>query len=276
MNQGDIEYAVGCTRAEGWSSQTRHAFEDSLAYDPDGCFIAEMNGYRAGMCVATAYQRHGFIGMLIVSPKYRCAGLGTALFSHAVNYLFDRGIKNVSLDADPPGIPIYQKAGFRPMCHSLRFNGTIFGKQHPKVHTISPKDLEQVCALDSELFGDDRSFFLRRTQARFPEMCFVAKKDTSIVGYILAHPGEGVVSVGPWAMLPEVLHPLALLENLALAFPGEQLRIGVLENNPEAIRLLKATQGLVESEPSWRMVLGDANRLGQSEFLYAIGSPAKG
>jgi len=67
-----------------------------------------------------------------------------------------------------------------------------------------------------------------------------------------------------------------LLEQLALAVPGERLRIGVLESNQHAVSLLRATPGLVEGLPSWRMVLGESQSLGDHPWLYAIGSAAKG
>ena len=276
MISGDVEFAFKCTRAEGWSGQTHLVFEDFLAYDPHGCFIAEVNGRHAGICVATAYQRHGFIGTLIVVPEFRGGGLGTTLFTYAVQYLIDRGMKSISLEGDPSGIPIYQKAGFHHICRSLRFNGKISGKLHPNIQPMSSKDLEAVCSLDFELFGDDRSFFLRRKHERYPEICFVAIEDGKILGYMLANPGEGVLSVGPWAALPVLEHPLALLEHLALAVPDVRLRIGVLESNQPAVTPLSVMPGLFESEPSWRMVRGDDKGPGLSECLYAIGSPAKG
>jgi GNAT superfamily N-acetyltransferase len=276
MTPADIDFAAACTRAEGWSGQTGHVFEDFLAYDPNGCFIAEVDGYQAGICVATAYRRHGFIGTLIVTPEFRQAGNGTKLFTHAVRYLLDWGVQTVSLDGDAPGIPIYLKFGFRKVCLSLRFNGNIAGVKKPYIQQMTFKDLEKVLALDLEQFGDDRSFFLRRKFERYPELSFIARPGEMLFGYLFASPGEGVISVGPWAMLPKLAPPLALLEHLSEVVPGELLRIGVLESNQSAVALLRATLGLTENEPSWRMVLGDEQWPGSSEWLYAIGSPAKG
>ena len=276
MKPADIGFAAVCARAEGWSGQTGHVFEGFLAYDPKGCFIAEVAGQQAGICVATAYQRHGFIGTLIVAPNFRRAGIGTKLFTHAVRYLLDFGVQTISLDGDTPGIPIYLKAGFRKVCLSLRFNGSIPGVEKPYIQPMSLNDLEAVFALDFELFGDDRSFFLRRKYEHNPELSLVAKQDGTLFGYLLASPGEGVISVGPWAARPEMANPLALLERLALVVPDGPLRIGVLESNHPAVAHLRAMPGLIECEPSWRMVLGDARWPGSSAWLYAIGSPAKG
>jgi GNAT superfamily N-acetyltransferase len=276
MKPSDIDFATACTCAEGWAGQTRLVFDDFLAHDPKGCFIAEVKGQRAGICVATAYKQHGFIGMLIVTMDYRGHGLGTALFTHSVGYLSNRGIGSIALDADPLGIPIYEKAGFRKVCRSLRFNGNILGESHPPIQPMLPYDFRAVCTKDEELFGDDRSFFLRRKYERNPERCFVAKEDDALLGYLLADTGDKVISVGPWAVCPELSRPLALLQQLALVIPGKRMRIGVLESNKPVATLLRAMPGLVESEPSWRMVLGKEDIPNRSQWLYAIGSPAKG
>jgi len=67
MTPNDLAFAAGLARAEGWRSETRLSFEDFLAHDPGGCFIAEVDGQPAGMCVATRYRQNGFIGELIVA-----------------------------------------------------------------------------------------------------------------------------------------------------------------------------------------------------------------
>jgi ribosomal protein S18 acetylase RimI-like enzyme len=276
MEPADLDFAAACTHAEGWSAETRPAFEDFLAYHPAGCFIAQASRQPAGLCVATPYLRHGFIGALIVLPEHRGRGLGTALFSRAVEHLQDSNILSIALDGDAAGIPIYEKAGFRKICCSLRFYGRVPGRAHSYIRQMSPSDLEWVCRLDAELFGDERSFFLWRSFERYPNLCFVAGQAGAPLGYLFARQGEGLISVGPWAVLPELTHPLALLEQLAMVEEGERLRIGVLESNQSAVRILRAASGLVEGPASWRMVLGQGNGPGDNQSLYAIGSAARG
>jgi ribosomal protein S18 acetylase RimI-like enzyme len=276
MEPADLDFAAACIRNEGWRGDTRQSVADFLAYDPKGCLIAEIEGQRAGLCIATGYRHSGFIGELIVVPEQRRHGIGTALFTHAVDYLHSIGVSCIALDADAPGIPIYEKAGFRKMHRSLRFYGNVTGKANPSIRQMSPTDMQQICLLDAQLFGDDRSFFLRRILERCPEFCFIAEQDGELVGYLLARPGQGVLSVGPWALRPEQPHPLALLEQLALVVPFERLRIGVLETNQLAAALLRSTPGLAEGQACWRMLLGEGNSPGEHKWLYAVGSAAKG
>lgn len=276
MKPADLDFAAACIRAEGWLSESRLAIEDFMAYDPAGCFIAEVDGQRAGLCVATGYLHHGFIGELIVVPEQRGHGIGTALFTYAMEYLQARGVHTIALDGDAPGVPIYEKAGFRKVCRSLRFYGSIPGGKHSYVRKMSHADLEVVCRLDADLFGADRSFFLRRKVSGYPNLCFIAEQTDALLGYLVARPGEGVIAIGPWAVNPRLAHPLALLEQLSLVALGKRLRIGVLESNQPAVLLLRATPGLVEGQASWRMMLGEGSGFGDHQWLYAIGSAAKG
>ncbi len=91
----------------------------------------------------------------------------------------------------------------------------------------------------------------------------------------MARPGDGVLAVGPWAALaPEDAAPL--LEHLASEHGSEYFRLGVLERNAEATRLLRSWPGLQEGIHSWFMARGASERLGNHPALYAIGSGAKG
>jgi GNAT superfamily N-acetyltransferase len=275
MTPSDLEFAFGLVQAEDWRSETRQTFEDFLVHDPAGCFFAEFEDQPAGMCIATRYRQNGFVGELIVAPQFRHHGVGTALFARAVTYLQDTGVANIYLDADPPGIPLYEKAGFRKVCLSRRFNGLVTGRESAQVHPATAANLTMLIRVDRALFGDDRSFFLRRRFERHPEMCFVAEDGRQLLGYILAHPGDGVINVGPWGALPGLSARL-LLERLALAVPGATLRIGALDSNPRAVELLRSLPDLQEDAPCWRMALGPQDTLGSSGWLYAIGSPAAG
>lgn len=294
MRAEHLDFAAALVQQEGWYSQTREVFEDFLAYDPGGCFVAVDGGAVAGaaaavgVCVGVRYQRTGFIGELIVVPEQRGRGTGTALFHHALAYA-SRGMDLVALDADAPGVPIYQKAGFEVRTRSLRFYGHVPGRQHPCVRPMTGDDLPYVIRLDLGLFGDDRGFFLCRRFERCPELCFVLEGKTGLNGYIMGSPGVGLLTVGPWAVQPGIADPGALLEHLACFTGGQKLRIGVLETRTEAVAWLRRCPGLAEGEPSLRMVLdqppnpvygtrplGMPAGPGDRPGTWAIGSPAKG
>jgi hypothetical protein len=137
-------------------------------------------------------------------------------------------------------------------------------------------DLETITSLDRDLFGADRSFFLHRRLQNQPTLCHTLHRAEEIVGYAMARPGNGVLTVGPWVAPTADSTALNLLKAVAHESCGALLRIGVLESNPAAVDLIRSTATFEEGEPSWRMVLGPDVGLGQNDRVLAIGSPAKG
>src|SRR5512136_2214277 len=125
MLLSDLDFAASCTAAEGWRSETRPVFEGYLTYDPAGCLVAEMSGERVGICVATGYGPCGFIGELIVSQEWRGRGIGRQLLESAVENLRSRGAASIFLDGVPAAVPLYERAGFRRVCRSMRLTGTL-------------------------------------------------------------------------------------------------------------------------------------------------------
>jgi ribosomal protein S18 acetylase RimI-like enzyme len=276
MQPADLDFAAACTAAEGWSSEIRREFEGFFAHDPQGCLIAEAGGQPIGIGVATSYGAAGFVGELIVVPAWRGRGVGRRLLEQAVGYLQARGAHSIYLDGVPAAVSLYERAGFRKVCRSLRFIGSLPGQKHPGVCPMRPEHLPDVSRLDRQAFGADRGFFLARRLALYPERCYVLEEAGDMAGFIMGRQGGEYVPVGPWLARPGVAHPERLLESLAAGIGGRKLAYGVLDTNRPAVELARAL-GLNEvPAPPWRMALGPAADLGTSPELYAIGSAAKG
>ncbi len=173
-------------------------------------------------------------------------------------------------------VSLYERVGFRRVCRSLRFYGRLQGKSHPQVRPMRAEDLDAVVALDKGAFGADRRFFLERRLALYPELCWILERKDEIAGFIVGRRGPGRVSAGPWVARAGVERPGDLLECLALQVGGEDLGVGVLEINAQAVATLRPF-GLTEHpDPPWRMALGPPGPYGSPSQSYAIGSPAKG
>ena len=278
----DLDFAAACTAAEGWRTETRGTFEGFYAHDPAGCLIAEREGTPLGICIGTLYgasgvsRPQGFVGELIVVPEARGQGLGRRLLDRAVAHLRGADAQSIYLDAVLAAVPLYERAGFRKLCRSLRFGGTLEGQAHSSVRPMRAADLDAVCALDRRAFGADRRFFLERRWQQFPALCQVMERDGQLAGFVLSKRVDDLLAVGPWVVSPEAARPADLLHALARAAPGCTLGLGVLETNQAAVQAVRAL-GLVEREgPPWRMVLGTAENLGASPLAYAIGAPGKG
>lgn len=278
MAPSDLDFAAECTAREGWASETRAEFEGFLAYDSQGCFVAEEAGRPIGICVATHYGEAGFVGELIVIPQARRRGVGRCLLEHAVAYLRGRGARGALLDGEVAAVPLYERVGFRRVCRSLRFTGRVRGRVGERVRPMAAGDLGAAINLDRTAFGADRRFLLARRLTLYPDLCHVLEDAAGqIAGFILGWRGRGgCVPAGPWVVRPGVERPEDLLTTLAATAGDVALSVGTLETNAEAVATLRAL-GLAEHpEPPWRMALGEMARLGMSPGCYAVGSAAKG
>jgi len=277
MQASDLDFAAECTAREGWASEARQEFEGFLAYDPGGCFVAEVDERHVGICIATAYGEFGFVGELIVVEAMRGRRIGRTLLEHAVEYLQTRGARTIFLDGVLGAISLYERVGFHRVCRSLRFYGAMQGISHARVRALRAEDLDSVAVLDRGAFGANRRFFLARRLASYPELCFALEREGEVTGFILGRRGHGRVTAGPWVAGPDVERPSALLERLALEISDQKdLSVGVLETNTQAVAQLRAF-GLTEHPKSpWRMALGPSGPYGIPAQCYAIGSPAKG
>jgi ribosomal protein S18 acetylase RimI-like enzyme len=276
MERGDLDFAAQCTAGEEWASETIREFEGFYEHDPGGCLIAERQGSPVGIAIATLYGEMGFVGEIIVKPEQRSQGLGTQLLLCARDYLLENGARSVSLDGVVKAVPLYERNGFRKVCRSLRFMGSIPGQRHADVRSMTADDLQEVFAIDQQGFQADRSFFLRRRFELYPELCNVLLEAGKIVGYAAGRRGEGWVAPGPCVVLPGSAHPEHLLETAALEAGESVIALGVLEANTVAVRLLNS-YGLSERVDSpWRMVYGDLVTPGLTNLCFAVGTAAKG
>jgi ribosomal protein S18 acetylase RimI-like enzyme len=276
MNHRDLAFATECTEAEGWVSENRTTLEGFFFYDPEGCLIADLEGKRVGIGIATSYGRSGFIGELIVRSEARGQGIGAALLNRAVTYLQQRGARTVYLDGVLKAVALYERNGFRKICRSLRFSGQIEGKTHPQVHPMQEQDLPEVIDLDQKYFGANRGFFLTRRWGLYPELSKVLVEGGRVTGYILGRQGENWLSAGPWVVEKGVLSPECLLEALAEENGNRPFSIGVLESNQRAVEIIRSYGFAERLNSPWRMALGPDDDLGASPQCLAVGSAAKG
>jgi ribosomal protein S18 acetylase RimI-like enzyme len=274
MQAADLDFAASLTAAEGWGSETKTELEGFFAFDPGGCLLAEQDGERVGMCVATSYGESAFVGELIVTPSARRKGVGRSLLESAINHVRSRGAASILLDGVAEAVPLYERVGFRKVCRSMRFDGRLSA---PSSHAqpMRQHDLDAVLAMDLAAFGADRSFFLRRRLKLYPQLCFVLLESGPLSGFIMARPTGEDLQVGPWVVRRGAARGEELLAALT-ANGARTLHIGVLATNLESQALLRSLGLRERADPPWRMVLGPSARLGTSDRMYATGSAAKG
>jgi ribosomal protein S18 acetylase RimI-like enzyme len=273
----DLEFAAFLTKKEGWHSETIKELGSYFAHDREGCLIAEIDGNRIGICFATAYKTSGFIGELIVENSYRNSGIGRLLMEKAIQFLQTKSIKTIFLDGVQKAIPLYESLGFDTICRSLRFFGEIEPKESPEIRNLNNEDLENICILDQNVFGDDRSFFLRQRFTNYPELSLVHMKYGKIQAYLFGRVGNGGwVTAGPWVNFNTPNEQLSILSHFQSTIGNQPFSIGVLENRKSIIKELSLNGMHPRNDPPTRMILGEGKNLGDNQFCFAIGSPAKG
>ncbi|MBN1147115.1 MAG: GNAT family N-acetyltransferase [Anaerolineales bacterium] len=276
MQPAELDFAASLTALEGWRGETRQVFDGFFEHDPDGCFIAESDARKIGICVATPYQGFGFIGELIVVEEQRGRGIGRQLLERAIAYLRERRAAAIFLDGMLKAVPLYERIGFRKVCRSWRISGNIPGIAHPSVRPMRADDLGAVATLDRVAFGADRNFFLERRLALHPHLCLVLEGKNEVQGFIMGRRVGERLLAGPWVAAPSTPRPNALLESLASQAGQASLSIGVLGSNPAALAEAESYELAASPASPWRMALGEPALPGEPGLIYAIGSPAKG
>ncbi len=274
MESTDIDFALTLTSREKWSDIPAD-FELLIAHSPQAAFVGIEEHKRIGMISAVAYGRTGFIGSLIVLDEYRGKGNGTGLMRFAIGFLERQGVHTMMLDAVPEAASMYTKLGFRPVCKSLRFTGTVDGNISRNIRNLTPADTQRVIDLDRTAFGNDRSHFLRGVLRGFPDLCYVLIDGPEIVGFALASERTSTVRIAPWIMAKHHQDAGDLIRAISVKASDKPLSLGVLESNRPSVEVCRAL-GLRETSYSIRMVRSKLPPNTCSDMEYAIGSPAKG
>lgn len=272
----DVNFALHQQARESWA-HGRRLFELLLAHDPDGCFVAVERDRSVGMVTTTRFGASAWIGNLIVEPGFRSRGIGRALMVRGLDHLHRRGAVTIRLDGDPAGLPLYRSIGFVDEFDSCRFAlaGQIAGRAspHPRVESLAPGDLDEVAALDEEIFGAPRRRFLELMLA-CSEIALVWRRNGPTAAYLLASPTDRGLRIGP-CVASHLSVARSLIGAAISAAGSRQTLIGVPAPNREAIVLL-AEMGFAALQPSLRMRVGPPVAGGDPARLFAISSGATG
>lgn len=273
FGEEDIDFALAQTSREGWDN-TAAIFRVCLAHDPEGCFIAEVEGRRVGMVTTTSYAQSGWVGNLIVLPEHRRRGIGERLMRHAIAHLERCGIRTMRLEADPMGIALYRRLGFVDQFDSLRFRkDPPQAPQGARGTARKTIDLARVKMLDRNGFGDDRGRLLELLRGSAYHT-HEAQSGEAVYGFAMALPSAAGVRFGPCIAESDEAAK-TLLDAVLANCPSETIVVGVPSVNQIAIELLDS-RGFKRLAPCLRMIRGEARADIDADRLFAIANGGTG
>ena len=279
MTEQDIPVGLRLNTLSGWN-QTAVDWHRFLDNSPGGCFVMEHDSKVVGTATTISYEnRFAWIGMVLVDPEYRKQGIGTELLRKTIEYLDQRHIRTMKLDATPLGKPLYQKLGFVPEFEIERLvlkrtseaASATLGSICTQVGKV---EMEQVVRMDREVFGANRGFLLRSLFREAPELALTVQEDGAPRSYAFGRRGAFADHLGPWTATSRGSAEV-LLQGFLARSSRETVIVDCVKSNVVACELLNAC-GFATSRPLTRMTRGPNTFPARPDLMCAILGPEFG
>jgi GNAT superfamily N-acetyltransferase len=279
MTEQDIPFGLRLNTLSGWN-QTAVDWHRFLEHSPDGCFVMEHDKKVVGTATTISYEnRFAWVGMVLVDPEYRKQGIGTQLLKKTVEYLDQRHVPTIKLDATPLGKPLYQKLGFVPEFEIERLvlkrpsEAASTALRSKRTH-VGKVEMEQVVRMDREVFGANRGFLLSSLFREASELALTVREDEAPQGYAFGRRGAFADHLGPWTAANRGSAEV-LLQGFLARSSRETVIVDCVKSNVVACELLGAC-GFAPSRPLTRMARGPNTFPGKPDLMCAILGPEFG
>jgi GNAT superfamily N-acetyltransferase len=272
MTAADLPVGLRLSRQAEWN-QIEADWQRFLDLQPDGCFVAEWDGSVVGTTVTSIFGPVAWVAMVLVEESLRCRGIGKALLNHALEFLDQRRIPTIRLDATPLGRPLYEQLGFMEQFQVARYEGTLSPSPDAvEVQSAAPDQWEALAALDEAVTRTDRRRVLLRLFAEQPGSVRLIRNGDRLDGFLTARPGRRAVQIGPCIASPQA--GSLLFADAWQCFAGQHVFLDIPVANVAATRLAEV-QGLTVQRRLTRMCRG-APVCERIEGLWAGSGPEKG
>jgi GNAT superfamily N-acetyltransferase len=273
----DIIFADAIRAAAGWN-QTPQDWQRFLTLSPEGCFLAECDGSKAGTATTLIYGGEvGWIGMVLVHPDFRRRGIGTALLTHCIEYLRSKAIRSIKLDATPAGREVYLRLGFKDEWALSRWSGVAAGSATTptsRVREFAASDMPEMERLDVASFGIDRRELLQALTIDPVLTLAVEDENGVLAGYGLARQGSRRIYLGPMAAYSPKAG-ITLVRAMMDRLHPTEVYWDIPDGN-RAATALAAKLGFRVERALTRMVLGENAPQGDAAKQFAIAGPELG
>lgn len=254
----DIPGALALTREAGWN-QLPADWERLLSLEPEGCFAMECGGCLAATATAVCYGTElAWIGMVLTMPEFRRRGFAGLLMRRVLDFIAQRHVATIKLDATEVAVGLYRKLGFVEERAVERW-------QRPP-GPVLPAKVERYCPepdYDQKVFGADRVALLA-------QLAPLGSASLSGQGYAMGRPGSLAAYFGPCVASSRDAAETLLRWFLA-QHAQEEVFWDLLPENKEAVRLAREF-GFAPTRHLVRMVRsnGPASPLSNHTELFAI------
>ncbi|HEV2627630.1 MAG TPA: GNAT family N-acetyltransferase [Pseudolabrys sp.] len=278
LSESDLAAAMALSQEAGWNQTAA----DWRLFLELGHVVGLTRS--SGALIATAATLphgggFGWISMVLVTASERRRGLARWLLRRCMDDLIAKKLVPV-LDATPAGRMVYLGLGFndcwamrRAVAQQVRSSSQRGAQEGATIRPIAEEDWSAIIALDTDVFGADRSRLLRRLAARLPAAALVAERHGRVVGFLLGRDGRTMNQLGPLAagdesvagaLLSHALHTISA--PLAIDLPDRHSRLGEW----------LSTLGFKIERPLTRMVYGRSHAFDDTARLFAIAGPELG
>lgn len=271
MSEEDIPALMRLKEEVGWN-QVAEDWKAYLHLEPQGCFVAEVDGQAVASTTTINYQgRFGWIGMVIVHSAQRRRGIATRMVRHAITYLESVACPCQKLDATNAGVPVYESLGFSVECQVERWlrPGAVEESRGAVTEAVpfSAAHLDAVDGLDREAFGASRRPLLRwYCSNRSPR--FLVSGSSRARGFVAGRQGSSARQLGPLvAESPEIAE--ILMRRFLASVGGEPVMADVAAHNQAAVRLLNQL-GFTRQRVLQRMFRGPNLWPGQLQKIFCV------
>ncbi len=234
MRRDEAEFAIQMAACEGWNPGI-HDGKIFYETDPEGFFVAEIDGKLIGCASAVVYDdSFGFFGLYVVKPEFRKKGIGMKLTEKSLEHL---GNRNIGLDGVLENEKKYQELmKFKSFYSNLRFEGRGGGEFPDGLVKISDVLFKSLLEYDREMFPAPRSTFLEKWIKQPDSYAFAAVKEGKLKGYGVIRKCQNGYKIGPlFADDPIIAEKIFLA--LKASIPDEAVYIDVPEPNKNAMEI---------------------------------------
>ena len=232
MKLADVGLAVSWADLEGWNPGL-HDAQCFYSADPDGFFMASLNGEPAGCISAVAYdETFGVVGFYIVRQELRDHGIGMALWQAALAYL---GNRTVGADGVVAMLEKYEQSEFRIAHYNARYEGVGVASSAP-LADLCAVPLAALIRYDRRFFPAPRAAFLKNWISQSGSHSLAFMDGSRLAGYGVIRPCHRGFKIAPvFADTPEIAE--ALFSALSSFAEGQAVFIDIPCCNPMAREL---------------------------------------